>query len=178
MSIMKKLAFLCISLCMLPFAAHALTYYSKINSRALLEGTDDCWIINYSVWHDNNTVHNLTDDVLIGTRNTIVGTDCDPSLADPAPNDIPVEISHDSDLIIFPNPANDYLTIHDKSETSKPVTSAWTITSMTNVVMLAGRYDHTGPLTINIASLQPGQYLFTLLDNPATPLQRQFTILR
>ena len=130
MLIVKKRALLCLPLFILPFAAHAQTYYSKINSRALLEGTDDCWIINYSVWHDNNTVHNLTDDVLIGTRNTIVGTDCNPSLAEPAPNDIPVEISRDSDLIIFPNPANDFLTIHGKSGKSEPVTHAWTITSI------------------------------------------------
>lgn len=176
---MRKQTFLCLPLFFLPIGAYALTYYSKINSKALVEGTDDCWIINYSVWHDNSTVHNPTDDVLIGTRNTIVGTDCNPDpLAESDPNDVPVEIAPNSDLILYPNPAKDQLTIRSTSKNSHPVSHSWTIQSMTDGVSMAGFLDSEGQVTIPITSLKPGQYILTLRRDPLPPLQRQFLIIR
>lgn len=173
---MKRLLFLGIACCLAAVMQAQVSYYSVINSQALISGTSDCWLINYSVWHNNNTVHVGTDDVNLGSRNTVVGTDCPQR-----PIDGDSEIEHTAaslegiELLVFPNPVSDEITVSFSSAVDAR-NWKWQITSLIDASAIKGHFDGSGDLIIPVFSLPNGKYLFSMTSDMGFTYNSEFSI--
>lgn len=161
--------------------------YSRINSTSRINGTSDCYLVNYTLWESQGTT-NPNDDVSKGTYNAVIGTDC-PTQQEllEVPDLMPYygEIDQENggfDIIsIYPNPSQDEINIKFKInlEGFKNETKwTWSLISFDNVKQLSGVQTGYTDFAIPVTSLNSGRYLLVLVNENNEFHYQDVTIVR
>jgi hypothetical protein len=90
------------------------------------------------------------------------------------------DAQHEEALSLFPNPANDYLEIKvELNQSSRLELSLYDLQG--SIVRSFGKYDFTKKsknVTLSIADIQPGVYMFHATDNEAIRIVQKMLIMR
>ncbi|MDQ3017502.1 MAG: hypothetical protein M3R25_12375 [Bacteroidota bacterium] len=144
--------------------------YSRINSKALVSGTSDCYNVNYSLWESQGTT-SPADDVLKGSYNAVIGTDCPMQITPVDPFDVKPafgQIDQENDIekiVVYPNPTSNDVKITFPKVDLNETKWSWSLISFDNVKYLSGEHKGSGEFNIHTNTLKPGRYILVLVND-------------
>jgi len=146
--------------------------YSVVDSQKKVIGTEDCWMVKYSLYEDHGTM-DTKDDTKIGSYTTLVG-DCDDD--DDTQNFLNnININKTTGYSIYPNPVIDYLNISFTDERESDHIK-WIIYNLTGDKVNSGSFDFenngSDVKTINANFLYNGPYILKIIDGPKVTLNK------